>query len=224
MSETIPQALQVVLASSSQRRRELIRALDVPVRVAVPDVEEGRPHPEESPREFVLRLSLEKARRVAPRAGNAIVLAADTAVVWDGHVFGKPSDQAEARRMLMDLRGDVNTVVTGVTALDGRTARCVSAANSTEVTLRDFSDDEMDDYVASREPLDKAGAYAVQDEVFRPASRTLGCYLNVVGLPICDVVDLLEELGARPRLTKGWRPPEQCGECALTTRAEVGRA
>ena len=192
--------------------------------LASPDGEEGAPLAGETPRQFVLRLSLEKARLVASKTSDAIVLGADTAVVLDGDVLGKPDGKAEAVRMLRKLRGRVHTVVTGVTALDSRSGRWLSAAKATDVTMRDFSDEEVAAYVASGDSLDKAGGYAIQDEAFRPARDTFGCYLNVVGLPMCEVVGLLEGLGVQVRLRQGWQLAEQCRDCPLEQRMEVNRA
>lgn len=169
----------------------------------------------EMPVEYVTRLSQEKVRRVTPQACEAIIMGADTAVVADGDVLGKPATNADAVRMLKTLRGRTHTVVTGITALDCQSGRCVSASKSTEVTMRGYSDGELAAYVASGEPLDKAGGYAVQDEVFRPALEIQGCYLNVVGFPLCTVVELLASLGLHPRLSRGWQLPRRCLDCPL---------
>ena len=209
-----------VLASSSPRRREIINALDLDVELASPDDQEGPRRDGETAREMVLRLSLDKAQQVARPGGSAVVLAADTAVVHDGAVLGKPADAAEAARMLRALRGRPHTVITGVTALDSRSGRRDSAVSSTEVTMRPYSDAEISAYVATGEPMDKAGAYGVQDQRFRPAEEVRGCYLNVVGLPLCDVVDLLVRLDMRAPLRHGWRPPSRCRSCPLGGMAE----
>ena len=125
------------------------------------------------------------------RDRGAVVIAADTAVVLEGDVLGKPADNAEAARMLHSLRGRVHTVVTGVTLLDSRSGRRLSRAKITDVTMRHYSDREIAAYIATGEHLDKAGSYAVQDETFRPAQDVHGCYLNAVGFPLCEVVDPL---------------------------------
>ena len=222
-TEAIATTPRLILASDSPRRRELVGALDLPLELASPGGEEGAPREDESAKDFVLRLSLEKALRVAGQAGDAVVLGADTAVVLDATVLGKPVDDADADQMLRKLRGRGHTVVTGVTVLHAQSARRVSAAKATEVTMRDYSDTELAAYVASGEPLDKAGAYAVQDDLFRPARDVSGCYLNVVGLPMCEVVSLLHALGLRPTLRRGWRLPDECHDCPLESRVEVSR-
>ena len=212
---------RLVLASRSPRRRELIRALDLPVEAVSPDGDEGAPREGEPPREFVLRLSLEKARQVSSQAGRAVVLGADTCVVLDGQVLGKPTTEAEAAHMLRRLRGRVHTVVTGVTVLEGGSGRWLSAAKSTDVRMRDYSERELTDYVASGGSLDKAGGYAVQDERFQPAEDIEGCYLNVVGLPLCEVLRLLVAVGMEPRLRRDWELPPQCVDCPLKEVVEV---
>ena len=214
----------LVLASGSPRRRELMEAIALTVRHVTPEGDEGLPRAGERPQQYVLRLSLEKARGVASQAGQAVVLGADTAVVLNGQVFGKPAGNTEAARMLQMLRGHVHTVVTGVTALDSRSGRWLSATKSTDVRMREYSDEELKAYVASGEPLDKAGGYAVQDKKFHPAEDIQGCYLNVVGFPLCEVVDILEGLNVEARLKPGWQPPEQCRACPLAERQEVVKA
>lgn len=212
---------RVVLASGSPRRRELIRALDIPAQPISPNDGEGPQFTGETPADFVIRLALGKAHQVAAEVGEAIVLSADTVVVLDGDVLGKPANDAEATRMLRRLRGRVHTVLTGVTALDVGSGRWVSVTKSTDVTLRHYSDDELGAYVASGEPLDKAGAYAVQDERFNPAERIQGCYSNAVGLPLCEVVTLLDRLGIQARPRRGWRAPQQCHDCPLAQEQEA---
>ena len=216
---TVP--IRLVLASNSPRRRELIRALDIAVELGGSNDEEGPPRPGETPRQYVSRLSLEKARAAAPGGGPAIFLGADTAVVIDGHILGKPSDNAEASRMLHALRGRVHTVVTGVAALDSGTGRWLQRARSTDVAMRHYSDAEMAAYMESGEHWDKAGAYGVQDTRFNPAKEVLGCYLNAMGFPLCEVAGLLAEMGVPARLKPGYRLPDQCRDCSLRGPREV---
>lgn len=223
MSTQNAKASSLVLASASPRRRELIRALDMSVRLADPDTDEGKPLSGESPDTFVRRLSTDKARQVASETTDALVLAADTVVVLDGSVLGKPADRSEAARMLSGLRDRAHTVVTGLTLIDVPSGRRRSTTRATDVTMRDYSSEEVAAYVASGEPMDKAGGYAVQDRAFRPARGIEGCYLNVVGLPLCDVVDLLEGFGVAATLRADWHPPNECRDCPLQTRLEVGR-
>ena len=210
---------RLVLASGSPRRRELVAAFDSPFDVVVADIKEGAPTAGEGPEELVLRLSGAKATGVARRVRHAIVLAADTVVALDGEVLGKPADSAAATAMLHRLRGPPHRVVTGVTALDVESGQRLQTSKSTDVTMRRYSDAEVEDYVSSGEPLDKAGGYAVQDASFLPAERVDGCYLNVVGLPMCEAVELLARLGAGIEIRPDWRPPEQCRDCPLGSEA-----
>ena len=205
----------LVLASKSPRRRELVRALDVQVSFADPQVDEGPPHPGEPPGQYVSRLSLEKARACAETRGPAIVIAADTAVVVGSEILGKPSDEEEASGMLRMLRGRVHTVVTGVTLLHHPSGRRLQATRSTGVRIRSYSDAEAADYLSTGSYRDKAGGYAVQDTRLRPADEVLGCYLNAMGFPLCEVAAMLVEMGVRARLTPGWRLPGQCVDCSL---------
>ena len=210
---TVPNRL--ILASNSPRRRELIRALDISVELGGSNGDEGPPRPGETPQQYVSRLSLEKARAAASGSDPAIVLGADTAVVIDGDVLGKPSDNAEASRMLHTLRGRVHTVVTGVVALDSGTGRWLHRTRSTDVSMRHYSDAEMAAYMESGEHWDKAGSYAVQDTRFNPAKEVLGCYLNAMGFPLCEVAGLLAEMGVPTQLRPGYRLPDQCQDCSL---------
>jgi MAF protein len=199
-------------------------ALDLPVEVVPPAGDEGPRWLGESPFHFVLRHSLIKAQQVGDRVGDGVILAADTAVVFGDEVYGKPATSAEAAQMLRKLRGRPHTVTTGVTVLEAASGCWAWVARATEVVMRDYSDQELVAYVASGEPLDKAGAYAVQDERFRPAKAISGCYLNAVGLPLCDVLELLAAMGVRPKIRAGWLVPEQCGPCPIEERRVVLRA
>lgn len=208
-------AARLVLASASPRRRALIGALQSPVRAMAPTAEEEPRWDSETPDEFVVRLSASKAREVSRRVDGAIVIGADTAVVVDGEVLGKPRDRAEAVEMLRRLRGRTHRVVTGVTVVDGDSGRALSTSRSTDVLMRRYGDDELSAYVDSGNPFDKAGAYGVQEPVFAPAESVDGCYLNVVGLPLCDTLTLLAGMGADAEPAAGWSPPAECVECPL---------
>jgi nucleoside triphosphate pyrophosphatase len=142
-----------------------------------------------------MALALAKARAVASRAPDAVVLGADTIVVVDGEVLGKPGGAAEAMRMLDRLRGRRHEVLTGVAVVRAPAGGERMAVVRTEVTMREYSDAEIEAYVASGEPLDKAGAYAVQAAGGRLVARVDGCYTNVVGLPLTTTRRLLESMG-----------------------------
>jgi len=213
--------MHLVLASTSPRRREIVEALDPAPECIAPAGDESPPRPGESPEEYVLRLSLDKARGVADTTGTATVLGADTVVALDGEILGKPIDVADATRMLRMLRGRTHSVFTGVAALDTQTGRSEAAARESRVTIRPLLDAELLDYIALENPLDKAGAYAVQDKRAGLAEAVEGCYLNVVGLPLCDVITLLERFSAPVQLRSGWKPPPECVDCALLGQREA---
>ena len=215
-------AARLVLASASPRRRALMGAFRSPVRAMAPTAEEEPRRDSETPDEFVVRLSASKAREVSRRVdGGAIVIGADTAVVVDGDVLGKPSDRAEAVEMLRRLRGRNHRVVTGVTVVDGGSRHPLSTSRSTDVLMRDYDDDEISAYVDSGSPFDKAGGYGVQDPVFAAAESVTGCYLNVVGLPLCDTLTLLAGMGADAGVDPDWSPPAECVECPLAVAEAV---
>ena len=200
----------LVLASASPRRRDLMAALRLDFSVLPADVPED-PLPGESPQGMVERLSRDKALKVASSMQEGFVIGADSTVVYLGQSLGKPRDDNEARVMLRRLRGTTHHVCTGLTVADAATGRLLTVSMTSEITLRDFSDDEIEASIATGTPRDKAGAYAVQDTELRPASGWEGCYHNIVGLPTCVLLQLLGELGFRwPR---GWRLPEsaECG-------------
>jgi septum formation protein len=196
----------LILASASPRRRDLLSQAGYSFAVQVSSVPESR-QPGEDAIRFTTRLAREKAEAVfAQRPSSApepwIVLGADTVVVCDGEVMGKPTDNADAARMLLRLSGRTHQVVTGVAAVWGSSSPAVElAAELTQVTMRTLSPEEVARYVASGEPMDKAGAYAIQGYAARWIPRISGCYFNVVGLPLALVASLLE--GVELRLEPG---------------------
>ncbi len=185
-------ASPLVLGSRSPRRAELLTAAGIPFVVRVADIDET-PRPDESPREYVLRLAEEKGRAI-PAAPHEFVLTADTTVVLDGRILGKPMDAADAARTLSGLSGNRHDVITGVCLMRGG-QRLALAAASTAVWFDPMTDDEIAEYAASGEPMDKAGAYAIQGTASRWISRIDGSYSNVVGLPVALVYRLLGESG-----------------------------
>jgi 23S rRNA (uracil1939-C5)-methyltransferase len=211
----------VLLASASLRRRELLAELGLRF-VAVPSDIAEEPLAGEPPQDLVRRLSLAKASAVAGPMASGYIVAADSVVVLGGRAMGKPADAAEARRMLRELRGTQHQVMTGVTVIDAASGRCLTESMTSEIRLRSFSDAEIEESVASGTPLDKAGAYAVQDQGLRPAESWQGCYSNIVGLPLCRLVEMLEGLGfPLPPSAIGGPPAvaESCGpECPLRQR------
>ena len=191
----------LILASRSPRRQELLRAAGIEFRVVPPEVEDVVPSGRRRRcAEVVRRAALEKALQVA-RGACEPVLAADTIVVCEGEVMGKPRDEAEARRMLRKLSGRRHHVYTGVALVEGRSfgsaqdKRCLLGWERTEVTFRRLSRAQVDRYVATGEPMDKAGAYAIQGEGAALVQSVRGCYTNVIGLPVPKVMVMLEQFG-----------------------------
>ncbi|HYL75550.1 MAG TPA: Maf family protein [Bryobacteraceae bacterium] len=181
----------LVLASNSPRRRQILTAAGIPFTVRAPQIEEQR-RADESPNDYVRRLAEQKAFAVS-MAADEVVLAGDTVVVVDEHILEKPRDQADALRMLRLLSGRDHEVITGVCLRSA--SRTIVDTAATRVHFVELSDAEMDAYVASGEPMDKAGAYAIQGLASRFIDRVDGGYFNVVGLPIALVYRYLKELG-----------------------------
>jgi septum formation protein len=173
----------LVLASQSPRRREILTQAGIPFVVRTSPVDES-PLPGESPEQYVLRLAVDKAMAV-PASPDETVLGADTTVVIEGEMLGKPADAADARRMLERLSGQRHEVITGICLKTGGTL--VNDFSSTHVWFTSMSPQEIDAYVASGEPMDKAGAYAIQGLASKYIEKIEGCYCNVVGLPVALV-------------------------------------
>lgn len=176
-----------VLASASPRRAELLSAAGYTFTVEAAEVDET-PRPGEAPPAYVRRLAEAKAQAVALRRAGAVVLGADTTVVADGGILGKPADGADAAMMLARLQGRAHDVLTGVALTDG--SRTLAAVSVTRVWFSAMTTDEIAAYVASGEPMDKAGAYAIQGRAARYVTRIEGSYGNVVGLPVALVHEL----------------------------------
>src|SRR6266542_1923870 len=186
---------RLVLASASTRRRQILYALGMPFESMDVAIDET-PLSEETPEALAKRLAAAKAEAGAARAPGAVVVGADTVVVLEGESLGKPRDADEARAMLLRLRGRMHRVMTAV-AIEfpdgpGRMKPTVSTGiDIAEVWMRDYGDDEIEDYITTGDPFDKAGSYAIQHPTFRPVERISGCFLNVVGLPLPLVQRLL---------------------------------
>lgn len=183
---------RLILASASPRRQELLRALGLTFTVWPPEVPEII-HPGEPPEAAAERLAREKAQAVFSRAPHAVVLAADTVVALEGTILGKPQTAAEAWTMLRSLRGRDHLVVTGVAVAAPGQHHCLAARS--RVWMRLYRDEEIAAYIATGDPFDKAGSYAIQHPTFRPVERVEGCTCNVVGLPLGYVETLLTTVG-----------------------------
>ncbi|WP_051318197.1 Maf family protein [Cohnella thermotolerans] len=192
--------ITLVLASSSPRRRELIATLGLPVHIRPSHADETTP-PGWPPAKIVEGLSLRKARTVAealeaPAGETYIVVGSDTIVVLDGEIMGKPKDAEDAARMLARLSGRVHEVFTGVTCLEAGSGRTVTSHRATKVRMRTLTSGQIERYVATGEPLDKAGAYGIQEKGALLVEGIEGCFYNVVGLPLSLLAGMLGEFGA----------------------------
>ena len=186
----------LVLASNSPRRRQLLALAGWTFNISAAGVDESQ-HPDESPTDYVLRLAEAKARAVAGDS-DQIVIAADTTVVDGMDILGKPKDNAEAVAMLTRLRGHKHQVYTGVALLRLNDGLLLKDVCVTDVPMRDYSDEEILAYVQTGDPLDKAGAYAIQHPGFRPVADMSGCYANVMGLPMCHVIRMMQKINIPP--------------------------
>ncbi len=186
----------IVLASASPRRAELLELARIPFRVAPADIPE-EPLPGEEAVAHAMRLAEEKARVAAGReAAGRWFIGADTIVVLNGKIIGKPLDAADAQAMLSKLSGKHHQVMTAYSVLDRQNGACVSRAVLTEVVFKRLSASEIQDYVATGCPLDKAGAYAIQGGAAHFVQEIRGSYTNVVGLPTCELYQTLQQMGA----------------------------
>ena len=211
------------LLSSSPRRREIVSAFGGRVDVAGSRGTEPEPLKGEAPDDYVVRCAVSKLGAGPFGSELGCLVSADTVVALDGEILGKPESDVHARSMLKCLRNRRHEVVTGVAVLDPTSGRAVTGSESSVVVTRDYSDEEIEKYIARHEPLDKAGGYAIQDGDFAPVSNVEGCYLNVVGLPLCLLVRLLRGVGVEAKLRPLNEVPYygRCTDCRLGTDLEA---
>ena len=186
----------LLLASNSPRRRELLGLTHLNFIVSVADVDESA-FPNESPAEYVLRLAETKARAISTDT-DRIILAADTTVVDGRDILGKPVDDEEAFAMLARLRGRTHQVYTGLALLRPRDGRLLTDLNVTDVPMRNYTDEEIRAYIATGDPRDKAGAYAIQHAQFHPVESMSGCFASVMGLALCHLTRMLKKMDLSP--------------------------
>ena len=186
--------MEIVLASASTRRKELLEKIGLHFTVDPSDYPEDA-YVELKPHERAKRVSLEKARAVAARHSNALIIAADTFIVSEGQVMGKPHSPNEAKRMLKALSGRSHVAITGFTILDTTNGKTLSRVVETRIYMRKLSEREIDRYVSSSEPLDKAGAYAIQGLGSVLINRIEGDYYNVMGLSLNSFAQALKSFG-----------------------------
>lgn len=206
----------LVLASNSPRRKDLLKSIGVEFTSVSPEVDE-QVIGEELPDAYTRRLARSKAAAVLAQSGTSwnkgdLILAADTAVITEiparktgggrkYSIFGKPRDMGEAEQMLLELKGRAHQVCTAVAILDPVSHKITDAVEYSTVYMRNFTMDELKDYISSGDPMDKAGGYAIQHPDFQPVERVSGCYPNVMGLPVCQVVRLMAAIDHAPKFT-----------------------
>jgi septum formation protein len=204
--------MKLILASASPRRAEILRNAGFPFDIFPADVDETILRDERA-EDYVRRLAEEKARvameRLTPHSVPAIVIGADTTVVADGRILGKPADKEDARRMLRLLSGQTHEVLTGLSVTRSADSRSASHVETTRVIFASLSESEIENYLASGEPFDKAGAYGIQGIGGRYVTRIEGCYFNVMGLPLSRLWSMLRDFGWRD-LAKS-QPNEKSG-------------
>lgn len=184
----------IVLASESTRRIDILRTLGISFSIIPPDIDETR-NAAESPKDYVLRISYEKAQKVGNLFPDKWIIGADTVVVHKGKVLGKPKNETDAITMLKRLRGNWHKVFTGYCVLNIEHQIVYQDVAETKVFIKDLTDEEIAKYIKTSEPFDKAGSYAVQGRGGYMVKEIKGSYTNVVGLPICEITEVLLSLG-----------------------------
>ena len=187
--------MRIVLASGSPRRRELLARLGKPFDVKPAGTEESV-NLDTTPVQAIQQIARQKATAVAGAdRSETVVIGADTAVILGSGILGKPSDREDALRMLRQLRGQTHQVVTGLAIVENPSGKCAVSQVTTAVSMCTYTDREMEEYVSSGEPDDKAGAYAIQGAGGKLVESIRGCFLNVVGLPLCELSRMLSAVG-----------------------------
>lgn len=218
--------LPLLLASASPRRRQILQLLGLPYSVYTLPVDEDAAQerfrgPAEEVAQWLAKHKAAEALKL-PEAAGRLVITADTTVLLNGELLGKPRDEVQARQLLLALRGRWHHVITGIAVsrkIDGQ-HRIQAASCITPVLMRKYSLAEIDEYIASGDSLDKAGAYGIQHPAFQPTRRIDGCYLNVVGLPLCVLVDLLAEFNVYPVIA-GQRQDDREIACPWSEKCSI---
>ena len=189
-----------VLASNSPRRRELLFLFKQPFETRPADVDETRLG-DESPKAYVSRLAKKKAAAAAKNSPDAaLILASDTTVTDGNQILGKPVDEADAFRMLTQLRGRVHQVYTAIALYAPQSGNLVETCCVSDVPMRNYSNEEITQYIHSKDPMDKAGAYAIQNKTFHPVENFQGCFASVMGLPLCHLKRAILNLGEKIKI------------------------
>lgn len=184
---------RIILASASPRRKRLLEKAGIKFKVVESKLDE-RFYSKLKPHDLAKKLSLEKAKAVYRKYKQSIIIAADTLVVCSGKILGKPKDKADAKKMLEFLNEKVHSIITGFTIIDG--SKVITKSEETKVYMRKISENEINSYLETKEPFDKAGAYAIQGEARKFIEKTEGDFDNAVGLPVQSLVRELKKLGA----------------------------
>jgi MAF protein len=187
--------IEWILASNSPRRKELLALFGNSFTILPADINEAR-LPGEPSVDYVNRLACEKAKAVAA-LNDGLIIAADTIVADGEQLLGKPGDENEAREMLYQLRGRIHQVYTGIALIDTRNRKHHSDVCCTKVPMREYSNAEVEAYIETGDPMDKAGAYAIQHPEFHPVEALSGCYASVMGLHLCHLLMGLKKFGCR---------------------------
>jgi septum formation protein len=189
-----------ILASNSPRRRALLGLFQHPFKVVPADIDETE-YPAEAPAEYVCRLAKTKAEVVGQRFPEAeLIIAADTTVADGEEILGKPVDPADASRMLKQLRGRYHQVYTAITVMVPGKGILEQELCLSQVPMRNYSDEEITEYVLTEDPMDKAGAYAIQHKGFHPVEGFKGCFASVMGFPSCHLARSLKKIGLMPEI------------------------
>lgn len=191
MTQHLP---KIILASGSPRRKELLSTLEIPFEVITSGVSE-EVNPTLDPVEMVKVLAKMKATAIAKKVQEGLVIGSDTTIAFEGSTLGKPASQENAKRMLEMLRNKKHQVISGIAIIDSSNMQIEAGTVTTSIRMRNYSDQEVNDYIATGEPMDKAGSYAIQGKGSSLVAEIDGCYNNVVGFPLCELVKLLEKFG-----------------------------
>ena len=190
---------QIWLASASPRRRQILGWAGIRFNFLSTDIDEAE-YEGENPLDYVNRLAVEKARKAAEELSpRELIIAADTTVVLEGKILGKPADRAEAARMLASLRNRQHAVITALVILKSNDKSLISECCISTIQMRDYTDQEIQTYVNTDDPLDKAGAYAIQHPQFNPVINFQGCFSSVMGMPLCHLERNLRKWEGYPR-------------------------
>lgn len=192
---------KIILASKSPRRKRLLENIGLQFKIVPSNINENIAS--SSPREYAENLSLRKARKVAQKYKDAIIIGADSIVVFKGEIIGKPSSVRNAREILRKLSGKKHLVITGFTVLDSKTNKSETKSVLSKVVFKKLTEKEINEYVKSREPMGKAGAYAVQERASVFIKKIEGDFFNIVGLPVFSLCRVLQKFGIN--ITENWK-------------------